>query len=518
MNRLKIFFFGLLAFLFAAFIGFVIFLLIGSMHEPEIFIIIIISVSAFNAIIMFILFNSSRQVNIKLCWIFVMGALPLFGTLIYLIFGTCPYDKKTWKAAKEYTKSYNRYEDYEFTKKFESGDKNIDQIFKYNFNISQSPIYEKNSIRIIKDLTSLFDESINLIRSAKKTIHLSTYIFKDGVWSRCIVTELIKKAQEGVQVRFMYDWVGCYNRLPKKLIKQLKEAKIEVAIFNPKGFNMFKSVTNYRSHRKVILVDNRAAIYGGSNIADEYLSISPKTNYWRDLNFYVEGEIANSMNLLFLYDWFNFSNHAKKRYQQKDKKFINSISKILQIQPSESNQIMQLVNSAPDLEEKQIEQTLINLIKKAKNSIKIVTPYLFPTQSIIDSLSSAAMSGIKVELILPGRNDDKQTVIANRFHCTKLLSSGCKIYEYQGFIHSKYLIADDSIVFSGSNNMDYRSLWINFESALLIYNETLSKEMINVFSIDKSNSKLINLDFIKNHINIWHKIGYSLINIFHPLL
>ena len=119
---------------------------------------------------------------------------------------------------------------------------------------------------------------------------------------------------------------------------------------------------------------------------------------------------------------------------------------------------MQLVNSAPDLEEKQIEQTLINLIKKAKNSIKIVTPYLFPTQSIIDSLSSAAMSGIKVELILPGRNDDKQTVIANRFHCTKLLSSGCKIYEYQGFIHSKYLIADDSIVFSGSNNMDYRSL------------------------------------------------------------
>lgn len=95
MNRLKIFFFGLLAFLFATFIGFVIFLLIGSMHEPEIFIIIIISVSAFNAIIMFILFNSSRQVNIKLCWIFVMGALPLFGTLIYLIFGTCPYDKKT---------------------------------------------------------------------------------------------------------------------------------------------------------------------------------------------------------------------------------------------------------------------------------------------------------------------------------------------------------------------------------------------------------------------------------------
>jgi cardiolipin synthase len=152
------------------------------------------------------------------------------------------------------------------------------------------------------DNSQTLNEIITLIRRAKKFIHIETFILHDGFFLRTIMAELVKKAQEGIEIRLLYDWMGCFRKFKKTQIKELRRYGAEVGIFNPPGINVFKGATNYRLHRKAIIVDNKYAIYGGSNFGDEYLAMDRKTNYWKDQNFFIEGEIVNSLNIAFIGD------------------------------------------------------------------------------------------------------------------------------------------------------------------------------------------------------------------------
>ncbi|MDE6476602.1 MAG: phosphatidylserine/phosphatidylglycerophosphate/cardiolipin synthase family protein [Mycoplasmoidaceae bacterium] len=271
------------------------------------------------------------------------------------------------------------------------------------------------------------------------------------------MSELIKKVKAGVKVRFIYDWVGCANRFPKKYIKELKEAGVCIAKFNPHGLNIFKGATNFRSHRKGIIIDNKIALYGGSNIGDEYLSIDKKTNYFKDLNYIVEGEVVNSLNLLFCQD-FCFMTDIKRDSKQFNDVY-KKLNKILVPKKVSNVTHAQVVESSPDYEGKTIKNQILNLILKAKRSINIISPYFFPTDDIVDCLIIASQSGIKVRLVCPGQNDDKTFVtLLNRNNYKKMIDAKIKVYEFNGFIHSKLMIIDNKYVFTGSNNLDYRSL------------------------------------------------------------
>lgn len=521
MNRIKILFTGFLSLIIAlATALLIVAVIVANIYWSQIAIALILFIFITDAIFAFFIFYSKRQTNIKVCWILVICVFHTIGVIAFLIFGTQPFNQKEWAQYRSNLIDFYLKDNFEFSKKQNIfNDKNIEKIFKYNLVASNSAIYENNEIHKVEFGTDLFATTVELIRSAKSTIFFQTYIFKDCLWSRILATELVKKAREGVSIKFMYDWVGCYNKISKKILKQFKKNNIEVAIFNPKGINMFKNVTNYRSHRRVIIIDNKVALYGGNNIGDEYLTISPSTNYWKDLSFIVKGEIVNSMSILFRFDWLKFSNRSYKKWTQKNNEFIQQTDKLLKPSKVKNKCIMQLLKTFPDYEEKTIEQTIIELIRNAKKNIKLVTPYFVPTEPIISSLKYASWSGIKVEIIVPGLWDNKAFIISlNRQSYSSLIKSKCNIYEFNGFIHSKYMVIDDSLVLTGSSNIDYRSLWINFENCLLVYSKEFVKELDKEFASNKNNSTKMNLDVLKDLNKFKNKLVNNFFGMFHPLV
>ncbi len=487
----------------------------------SIFIIVLTFAFIVTVIFSFVVFASKRQPIIKLSWIFAFICFPIISCLVFMFVGIRPY---TTKNLSNMNNLYNDYAKYDLKKDIDlkKFDPSFAKIIEYNKKTSKTNICDNNEIKIIEDFYSLYIESIKLIRSAKKCINIQMYTINDGIWLRIIATELLKKKKEGVNINIIYDWVGCFKRPIKKIINQLMEAGCNIAIFNYPGIMFFKSSTNYRSHRKSIIIDNNIALYGSSNISDEYLSISDKLSYWHDQNYIVKGEIVNSLAVHFYYDLCTFCNVVNKKKMTQN--LVSILNKQMVDVLSMSDQVkdktyMQLVSSAPDNDHKTIEQILTNLIHSAKKSIYIVTPYLVPTRIIIESLICSSISGVDVKLIVPGWNDNKKLTIRYNEKCYQiLLESLCSVYEYQGFIHSKYLIIDDKIVFTGSNNLDYRSLWINFENAILVHDRLFANQMKELFEGDLNLSKKIDLSEVIAKNTHWRKFKDLFLDIVQPLM
>ncbi|MDR2461970.1 MAG: phospholipase D-like domain-containing protein [Mycoplasmataceae bacterium] len=471
----------------------------------------------------FILNSKNRLVETRASWIFFISSVPLIGVLIFLIFGTKSFKNKKWEENDLLEKKFLKYENYEFTNKLINS-KNIDDEIGMVFNciyLNQlKPVYEFNKYEVIKSNEMIFSEYINLIRSAKKHIHLQVYLIKDGVFIFLLISELIKKAKEGIKIRFLYDWVGSFKKFNRKYLTVMKKNNIEVAQFNPSGINMFKGSTNYRSHKKTLIVDNTTALYTSANISDEYIALSTKDNYWRDLNIKIHGEIVNSLNINFCIDWYDFTKNSLSDINKK--KLINSLNEILIIDTNTNEKnISQLITCTPNFDnELSILSTTTILFISAKEEIIIVTPYLVLPNELISALVIALSKKIKVKIIVPGRRDNKDFVIPMNRDCyIKLLKYGCEVYEYDGFIHSKYIIVDNKYVQIGSNNMDFRSFFINFENCIFIKSESVSNSIKKIFEIDLQNTKLMEYKYVDKYLSkLRIKILIWFLNIYKPLL
>ena len=181
--------------------------------------------------------------------------------------------------------------------------------------------------------------------------------------------------------------------------------------------------------------------------------------------------------------------------------------------------IMQLLQSSPDVKEKSMEQTLVNLILKAKKSIYISTPFLCPSKQIVEALNYAIQGGIDVRIVVPNQKDNLPVILnVNRSWYPQFLNTGCKIYEYAGFMHSKYVIIDDILTFTGSCNLDYRSFWINFETVFLIYNKEFTTQMLKVANDDFSNSRLITKDIYDKTYAKKGKVLNFFLRVIYPLI
>lgn len=412
---------------------------------------------------------------------------------------------------------YNKFEDYSFSKSFVKNNTESSNLFSYSYRNELKPIYHRNHVEAIPSNTKSYSEVIRLIRSAKDFIHMETYILRDGFFLRTLIAELILKAKSGVKVRFLYDWYGGWQKFKRKQVNDLREAGVEVGVFNPPGINIFKSATNYRLHRKAIIIDNKYAFYGGSNIGDEYLSIDPKKYYWRDQNFIFEGEIVNSLNIVFINDWLDFTDDTVKPELKQE--LLSTIDKYLKIHKASKTENMQLCTNTPNYEEKGIMNLMAIMMLRAKKSIKLVTPYFLPTELCLSALKIAARSGVNVQIVLPGKRDNKSFIMTmNRGQYTELLNVWCKVYEYDGFIHSKYLIVDDKYVLTTSANFDFRSFWSDFEDGILVDSPKFSRQMKQIFQNEVANSTLITKEKSKQLNTWWAKFRLALLNLYKPLL
>jgi cardiolipin synthase len=377
---------------------------------------------------------------------------------------------------------------------------------KMLYNSEKVLLTERNRVKILVNGKITFEHIISELEKAQKHIHLEYYIIDDDRIGNEIRRILIRKAVEGLEVRVIYDDIGCWS-LSDEFIFSLKYAGVQMFPFMPVRFPYLTNKINYRNHRKIIVVDGKVGFVGGLNIADRYISGSEELGPWRDTHLKIEGEAVYSLQSVFLLDWYFVSKrniHAQNQY----------------FPPVEitDQHLMQIVASGPDSDWASIMQTFVSAIATAKSYIYISTPYFLPNESILTALRTANLSGVDVRLLLPEQPDSRLIAWSSFSYIGQLLDAGIKVYLYRkGFTHSKLMIVDDTFCSIGTANMDIRSFDQNFEVNALIYDQRLTIAMRNIFMNDIKDLKYITINDWEKRPR-WIVFCESVARLFSPLL
>lgn len=296
-----------------------------------------------------------------------------------------------------------------------------------------------------------------LIREARDSIYLETYIFSNDVVGKSILELLIESVNRGVKVKILLDSLGA--RLPgHPSFKAFQKAGGEVAFFMPLFHQPFKGRANLRNHRKLLVIDQEIAIVGGMNIAKEYLGPKPDPNRWVDLAFVLRGYIVEQLEELFLKDWL-FATHQKNVHLQK-----------VSINHSHDREhILQLVHGGPDNEADPIYELLLTAIYEARRRVWISSPYFVPDESLVRALEMAAKRGVEVRLLIPKKSNHALADLGRRTYLQEMQEAGVRVFQYPKMIHAKATLVDDDFGLIGSANMDTRSLLINYELGVCLY-------------------------------------------------
>lgn len=283
---------------------------------------------------------------------------------------------------------------------------------------------------------------------------------------------LIKKAREGVEVRLLYDDFGS-RLLSKQFIRRLEASGVQVAAFFPSRFPKISLRINFRNHRKLAIIDGKIGYVGGFNIGDEYLGKSEKFGYWRDTHLRVMGDAVKMMQMRFILDW----NQASPNKVKYDERFF--------VGGDYGDIGMQIVSSGPDHEWEQIKYGYIKMILSAKEYVYIQTPYFIPDDSLMDALRIAALSGVKIKIMIPNKPDHLFVYWATLSHVGELLNEGAEIFLYQnGFLHAKTIVVDGKLSSVGTANIDVRSFRLNFEINAFMYDIDFAQKLVEVFEED----------------------------------
>lgn len=446
---------------------------------------VIYAITVFSTAIMVV--REKRDPVKTTSWVLILILLPIAGLIFYIFFGQ--YHRKEKIFNRKGLRDLEQIENLSHLQvvklhkqKLHHSPKIIDNlnIITLLLNNSKALLTEFNEVEILQDGREAFDSIIDVLNSAKSTIHIEFYIVSDDKIGNRIKDILIQKAKEGIEVRLVFDDVGSWS-LPKRYIKSLKDAGVNVYPFMEVKFPLFTSKVNYRNHRKIIVVDGNIGFVGGMNIADRYLEGNKELGPWRDTMIKLKGEAVNSLQVIFLVDWYFVTNQD-----------ISDRTKFFPKQKVTLHHPIQITACGPDSDWASIMQAFFLAITKAKHHIYIASPYFIPNESILTALKTAALSGVDVRIMLPGKSDSTVVYWSSLSYVSELLDAGIKVYLYQnGFNHSKILMIDNSFASVGSANMDIRSFEDNFEIAAIIYDEQITTLLEKSFLNDLSKSKLV---------------------------
>ncbi|HYQ56569.1 MAG TPA: cardiolipin synthase [Draconibacterium sp.] len=412
-------------------------------------------------------------------WILFLILIPILGMIFYLVFGQEYRKRKMFSRRGIKSLRAMRRLSAEQLKNIEqnklisqAGLQNQAQFIRLLLNNSDSLLTTGNILKLLKDGQQTFDHIFEAIEKARHHIHLEYYIFADDKIGKKLKNLLIKKRQEGVEVRIIVDDVGSWG-LKKKFFRELQTKNIEIHPFMEVRFPRFTSRVNYRNHRKIIVIDGKMGFIGGINIADRYIEGMKGLGYWRDTHLQIGGDAATTLQVIFAADWY---------FITKQNLYGNKYFPPLSDAPGVP---VQISASGPDYSWKSIEQAFFAAIATARKKIFIATPYLMPPQDLITALKTAALSQVDVRIIIPEKSDAIISKWCSFSYIEELLEAGVRIFLYQkGFIHSKYMLTDDCISSVGTSNFDFRSFETNFEANAFIYHEDFAKELEEHFFSD----------------------------------
>ena len=439
-----------------------------------------------------------------LAWVLVLVFLPVVGLALYYFFGQDTRREKL--ISKKGFKRLTKYPMMEFQmqESFKVSEEKQHQLIRFFQRVNLALPFEGNSMKIFQDGSSMLQALLATINSAKHHIHVEFYIFEDDAVGCLVKDALIEKAREGVEIRVLYDDVGCW-KVPHRFYDEMREVGIEVRGFLKVRFPRFTSKVNYRNHRKLVVVDGRIGFVGGMNLAERYLKGVP-WGIWKDIMMQVEGKAVYGLQMAFLTDWY-----------ATDHSLITSSSYFPQME-DKGTSLMQVVTSDPVGEWKDIMQGLLIAITSAQKYVYIQSPYLLPTEPILLALKTAAAAGVDVRIMIPEKSDSRMVHWGTMSYLQELMEAGIKIYMYQkGFLHSKLIVCDDCLSSVGSTNMDFRSFEHNFEINAFMYDKTSALMLKDIFLSDQKDAKLLHLK--EWRMRPWsQKVKESVIRLFAPLL
>jgi cardiolipin synthase len=397
----------------------------------------------------------SRTPQGTMAWVLALICIPFFSVPIYLLFG------------KNKIEDYDYYEKYliDYRKKIENA------VLEYKIIKDMPPIkrffvhtnhdfISGNSLRLLLDGLETFEEMILTIKSAKKYILLQMYIFRTDLIGSEFAAALEEKAREGVKVYVLYERLGI--RMSKKILKRMQLAGVCLGEFSPIRLN--KLQLNFRNHRKLLIIDGQYGFFGGINIGDDYLGRYPEIGFWRDTNIKISGPIVSLAQIDFIKDWKFSQSHE--------------INIELQSPLAKGSSHVLLLNSGPS-EEIPLNLLLhIEIINSAQRRLWMANPYFIPPQGILDALLIANMRGVDIRVLVPRNTDNYFVALAMEVYLERMVLAGIRVFKYAaGMMHQKVILLDESLAVIGSSNLDFRSMYINFENTVITDDTEFIKDL-----------------------------------------
>lgn len=440
----------------------VVWLLVAFFHLSNYSIFIRIFFTILSIMVALWIINKKDNPAYKLAWIVPILLMPLLGGLMYLAIGN-KNPTRRMRRRLEHSKS-------RIWPLVHQDEAVIETLVSMNVNVAGQakylrrcgfPIYKNSTAAYFPTGEDCYPVMLEELKKAKHYIFIEYFIVADGVMWQGILDILKEKVKEGLDVRFIYDDVGCVSLLPYHYYKEMEAAGIKCMAFNP-FIPVFSLAMNNRDHRKILVIDGHTAFSGGINLADEYINKIVRFGYWKDTAIMLRGEAVWNFTAMFLQTWNAF-------YHKTDVDF--SVYKPdFHIQKNYTDGFIQPYGDSPLDDEVVGESTYLNIINQASRYVYIFTPYLIIDNEMMTALCLAAKRGVDIRIVTPGIPDKKMIFLLTQSYYEQLLENGVRIYEYTpGFIHAKCFVADDIIATVGTINLDFRSLYLHFECGVYMY-------------------------------------------------
>jgi len=461
-------------------------------------------------IVCFYILNKKEKSGFKLTWIFLILLFPLFGGLVYVIF----HSQADSRALKRLTEaSDRRYRPLyrlcgDRLPEIEKAAPALARQARYLQNRAGFPLYTRTEARFFPSGETFFAALLPELEKAERYIFLEFFILHPGIMLDSVLDILERKSRAGLDVRFIYDDVGCMATLPLDYKRQMERRGIKCQVFNP--FKpILSSQQNNRDHRKIVCVDGKVAFTGGINLADEYINARERFGHWKDAAVMLRGEGAWSLTMIFLQMW----NLSLKEGEDCARFYPWTLSPC----PADGEGWAQPYADSPIDNENVGEHVYIQIINNARRYLYINTPYLVPDDNLLSALTLAAKSGVDVRVITPHRWDKWILAVVSRSYYRQLVSAGVKVYEYvSGFNHSKTFVSDDEVATVGTTNMDFRSLYLHFECGVCLYGREAALAVKEDFLSTLPSCREITLQDC--HRNAAQRVFQDVLRVFAPLM
>ncbi len=411
-------------------------------------------------IVVMIIFLKQGKAAFKLSWMLLVLAFPVFGGLFYLLSNfqstTLMYRKRL--EALQTSLVLPAFEGCGcYDEAAAAEPEHLAQI-RYLDKHAGFPIWDRTETELLTPGESYHEALLRELEKAERYIFMEYFIVEEGLMWDSILEILERKAREGVEVRFMYDDIGCFFLLPQDYRAGLEARGIKCRVFNP--FVPFLTVLqNNRDHRKICVIDGKTAFTGGVNLADEYINARERFGHWKDAGIMLRGDAAWSFTVIFLQMW-----HLASTREEDTGEWARYLPTEDALEHPPRNGFVQPYADSPMDDDNVGEHVYMQMINNARRYLYIETPYLIIDDSMISALTLAAKSGVDVRIITPHKWDKRFVHMTTRSYYRDLIRAGVKVYEYSnGFLHAKTFVSDDECATVGTTNLDFRSLYLHFE-------------------------------------------------------